>query len=266
MSLRDYVRKRQFDQTPEPAAGGKGRRAREPIFVVQLHHARARHYDFRLEADGALKSWAVPKGPSLRPGEQRLAVEVEDHPIAYARFAGDIPEGHYGAGHVDIFDRGTWEPEEGDPLRAIAAGKLDFQLHGEHLRGRWTLVRTRRAGSKQQWLLIKRSDEEARDAEADDFLDKDQRKATVQWMRKHGQEAQAEAIAAARPSQPPPRKSATKAATRKRAARKPRARDVQLRKQALALEGARDTPLPVGFPVQLAMQKERPPAGDDWLH
>ena len=126
MSLREYGRKRRFGETPEPPADEhrRRRRAKRPIFVVQLHHARARHYDFRLEVDGALKSWAVPKGPSLRPGEKRLAVEVEDHPLSYATFAGDIPAGHYGAGHVDIFDHGTWTPE-GEPLRALAEGLID---------------------------------------------------------------------------------------------------------------------------------------------
>src|SRR5690606_33082438 len=173
MSLREYARKRRFDETPEPAddrAQRRSRGRRAPIFVVQLHHARARHYDFRLEIDGALKSWAVPKGPSLRPGDKRLAVEVEDHPLAYASFEGDIPEGHYGAGHVDLFDRGTWRPES-DPLPALAKGHFDFELDGGKLRGRWTLIRTGRRASKPQWLLFKRSDEEARDAEADDLLE-----------------------------------------------------------------------------------------------
>ena len=145
MSLRDYARKRRFEHTPEPAddfqAGKRVKRGKRPIFVVQLHHASVRHYDFRLEIDGALKSWAVPKGPSLRPGDKRLAVEVEDHPLSYASFEGDIPEGHYGAGHVDLFDQGTWAIE-GDPLLAIANGKLDFELHGDKLKGAWKLVRT----------------------------------------------------------------------------------------------------------------------------
>ena len=138
--------------------------------MVQLHHASRRHYDFRLEVDGTLKSWAVPKGPSLRAGEKRLAVEVEDHPLDYADFAGDIPEGHYGAGHVDIFDDGTWTPA-GDPADGIRRGKLEFELHGDRLRGGWKLVRTQiKGGDKPQWLLLKRDDEAARDAEADDLM------------------------------------------------------------------------------------------------
>ena len=155
MSLRDYERKRRLGETPEPglARGRSGRGKRPPpIFVVQLHHARARHYDFRLEVDGVLKSWAVPKGPSLRAGERRLAVQVEDHPLDYAGFEGDIPEGHYGAGHVDIFDHGTWSTD-GDALEQIAAGKLDFELHGQRLHGSFALVRTRPKGRQPQWLI-----------------------------------------------------------------------------------------------------------------
>ena len=172
MSLREYVRKRRLRETPEPGPKKRPRSrvSRKPIFVVQLHHARARHYDFRLEVDGALKSWAVPKGPSLRPGDKRLAVEVEDHPLSYASFEGDIPEGHYGAGHVDVFDHGVWNTPD-DPRKALASGKLEFELHGGRLRGGWVLVRTRMQGSKQQWLLIKRADDEARDAEADDLIE-----------------------------------------------------------------------------------------------
>jgi bifunctional non-homologous end joining protein LigD len=172
MSLRDYARKRKFTATPEPAHDqGRARKAgrKEPIFVVQLHHASHRHYDFRLEVDGALKSWAVPKGPSLRVGERRLAVEVEDHPLAYADFEGDIPKGNYGAGHVQVFDKGTWQNKD-EPLQAIAAGKLDFVLHGGKLKGGWKLVRTKKDAGKPQWLLFKRDDEYAMDAEADDLI------------------------------------------------------------------------------------------------
>jgi len=245
MSLREYDRKRRFDETPEPAADERGkalRRAKAPIFVVQLHHARARHYDFRLEVDGALKSWAVPKGPSLRPGDKRLAVEVEDHPLAYATFAGDIPHGHYGAGHVDIFDHGWWTPE-GEPLRALAKGHLDFELHGDKLRGRWTLLRTRLQGSKQQWLLMKRSDAEARDLEADDLV----------------------GVARSRA----PSKRAVKAAAKPTVAKKTtktRAVSASWRKRALALAGARDRPLRAGFKPQLCTLEATPPRGEEWLH
>ena len=166
MSLRDYTRKRRFDQTPEPAEDAAATAHRQPVFVVQLHHASSRHYDFRLEADGVLKSWAVPKGPSLRAGEKRLAVQVEDHPLAYAGFEGDIPQGQYGAGHVQVFDHGTWHCD-GDALAALDAGKLDFDLQGDKLRGGFALVRTRLRGRQPQWLLIKRDDAHAADLDAD---------------------------------------------------------------------------------------------------
>ncbi|MEP7096076.1 MAG: DNA ligase D [Dokdonella sp.] len=167
MSLSEYKRKRTFHATPEPERGG--RRRKRAIFVIQLHHASHRHYDFRLELGGVLKSWAVPKGPSLDPDIKRLAVEVEDHPIAYATFSGDIPQGNYGAGHVDVFDHGTWEPI-GDANEGLARGELKFTLHGKVLRGSWVLVRTRKQRAKQQWLLIKHRDEYAGPQEADDFV------------------------------------------------------------------------------------------------
>jgi len=166
MGLREYRRKRDFDVTEEPRGGGKARR----IFVVQLHHASHRHYDFRLELGGVLKSWAIPKGPSLDPSVKRLAVEVEDHPVAYADFEGDIAEGNYGAGHVDVFDSGHWEPL-GAPREALRKGELKFLLRGDILRGSWVLVRTRGYGSKPSWLLIKHRDEFAADLDADAFVD-----------------------------------------------------------------------------------------------
>ncbi|HXW09101.1 MAG TPA: DNA ligase D [Steroidobacteraceae bacterium] len=159
-ALERYRAKRHFDRTPEPA-GARRRSSQRLEFVIQRHHARRLHYDFRLEWDGVLKSWAVPKGPSLDPAEKRLAVQVEDHPFEYRTFAGDIPKGEYGAGHVIIWDRGHWTPE-GDVDAGMHDGKLDFALEGERLRGRWTLVRLKDAhGEKANWLLIKRRDEHA---------------------------------------------------------------------------------------------------------
>lgn len=139
-------------------------------FVIQKHHASHLHYDLRLELDGTLKSWAVPKGPSLDPRQKRLAVQVEDHALSYASFEGRIPEGQYGAGDVIVWDRGVWQPH-GDPHKAYAAGKLEFTLVGEKLQGAWTLVRTRLkgSGSRQQWLLIKSDDDSARPAEVFDI-------------------------------------------------------------------------------------------------
>ncbi len=134
--------------------------AKAPAFVVQLHHASHRHFDFRLQVGNSLRSWAIPKGPSLDPTQKRLAVEVEDHPLAYRHFEGEIPAGQYGAGTVAIWDRGHWIADD-DAETALTAGKLGFSLHGERLRGRWTLVRTggRRSGRKAQWLLMKAEDD-----------------------------------------------------------------------------------------------------------
>jgi bifunctional non-homologous end joining protein LigD len=157
--LASYRRKRDFGRTPEPA-GARRPSARGRSFVIQKHDARRRHYDFRLELDGVLKSWAVPKGPSLVPGEKRLAVHVEDHPVEYGRFEGVIPEGEYGAGTVKIWDRGAWIPD-GDAREGLARGKLGFELRGKKLHGSWALVRMQsRAGrnGKENWLLIKDRD------------------------------------------------------------------------------------------------------------
>lgn len=160
-SLREYRRKRDFSKSPEPAARRKASAKGTGIFVVQLHHASHRHFDFRLELGGTLRSWAVPKGPSLDPEQKRLAVQVEDHPLDYASFEGDIPEGHYGAGHVDVWDEGRWRVEGENPEKQIRDGQLKFSLEGKRLSGSWALVRTRYAGSKPNWLLIKHADEAA---------------------------------------------------------------------------------------------------------
>ncbi|HXO27780.1 MAG TPA: DNA polymerase ligase N-terminal domain-containing protein, partial [Thermoanaerobaculia bacterium] len=175
MPLEQYRRKRDFSRTPEPAGGKRPRRrpatpAAGPAFVVQKHAARRLHYDFRLEMDGVLKSWAVPKGPSLDPHEKRLAVQVEDHPIEYGDFEGVIPPGEYGGGTVLLWDRGTWHSLEGEPLAAWRKGKLKLELQGEKLRGGWTLVRMTgpRAGDNHEnWLLIKENDETARPGSGD---------------------------------------------------------------------------------------------------
>src|SRR5947209_8344385 len=141
MALEDYVKKRNFRKTPEPGAQVDSGH-RKPIFVIQEHHASRLHYDFRLEADGVLKSWAVPKEPSLDPAQKRLAVRVEDHPLAYAKFKGAIPEGQYGAGTVHIWDHGTYDnllaekPIPQTITAAIKSGRLEFFLHGRKLRGK----------------------------------------------------------------------------------------------------------------------------------
>lgn len=160
--LQEYQRKRDFNATPEPAGKrARPRSAHALQYCIQKHDARHLHYDFRLELDGTLKSWAIPKGPSLDPKVRRLAVHVEDHPLDYANFEGRIPEGHYGAGDVIVWDRGVWEPE-GDPREAYAKGKLRFRLQGEKLSGVWNLFRTHLAGKKEQWMLVKSHDGQAR--------------------------------------------------------------------------------------------------------
>ncbi|OCT25312.1 DNA ligase D [Pseudomonas putida] len=160
--LQEYHRKRDFNATSEPV--GKHARTRSGHalqYCIQKHDASHLHYDFRLELDGTLKSWAIPKGPSLDPKVRRLAVHVEDHPLDYADFEGSIPEGNYGAGDVIVWDRGIWEPE-GDPHQAYARGKLRFRLQGEKLSGVWNLFRTQLAGKKEQWMLVKSNDGQAR--------------------------------------------------------------------------------------------------------
>ena len=152
--LAEYNRKRRFNVTPEPAGRPGRRRTRGLAFVVQKHRASHLHYDVRLEHEGAMLSWAVPKGPSLDPANKRLAMMTEPHPMDYNAFEGVIPEGEYGGGTVMIWDRGTWEPEVADPGAALAKGELKFRLQGRKLRGSWVLVRTR----NRQWLMIKHRD------------------------------------------------------------------------------------------------------------
>ena len=158
--LREYKRKRDFKATPEPAGKVRAKKGKL-LFVIQKHRATRLHYDFRLEAAGVLASWAVPKGPSLDPGERRLAMHVEDHPMEYRTFEGIIPEGHYGAGEVIVWDEGTYELTDGDdPAKEIKKGKISFILHGHKLKGEFTLVKMRaRSGeSGEPWLLIKDKD------------------------------------------------------------------------------------------------------------
>ena len=172
--LAEYRRKRDFTRTREPSGGstagartaGTSRRQRAPRlqFVIQKHAASHLHFDFRLELDGVMKSWAVPKGPSYDPSLRRLAMEVEDHPIEYNTFEGTIPQGEYGGGTVMLWDRGSYEAENGGGVEALregyARGDLKFILHGKRLQGGWVLVRMKRPG-RPQWLLIKHRDEYA---------------------------------------------------------------------------------------------------------
>jgi bifunctional non-homologous end joining protein LigD len=160
MSLQRYHAKRHFDRTPEPRGHVARCAAQKLRFVVQKHAASTLHYDFRLELDGVLKSWAVTKEPAADPAVRRLAVHTEDHPIEYAEFEGDIPENEYGAGHMDIWDAGTWVPAE-PPLAAYRRGRLEFELKGKRLKGGWALVRMGNASTRKKdlWLLMKLGDQ-----------------------------------------------------------------------------------------------------------
>jgi bifunctional non-homologous end joining protein LigD len=166
--LAEYRRKRDFARTAEPR-GGRRKAARKLQYVIQKHAASHLHYDLRLELDGVMKSWAVPKGPSLDPSVKRLAMQVEDHPIEYNEFEGTIPKGEYGGGTVMVWDRGSYTyggDDEADPVEALRRGyekgDFKFRLHGDRLKGSWVLVRTRRGDFKRpQWLLIKHRDDAA---------------------------------------------------------------------------------------------------------
>lgn len=253
MGLREYQRKRDFRKTAEPrGAPGASRKKGAPRFVVQKHDASRLHYDFRLEHEGTLKSWAVPKGPSLDPKERRLAVEVEDHPLDYGGFEGTIPQGEYGGGTVLLWDRGTWHPDD-DPRAGLRAGRLKFRLDGEKLRGGWTLVRMAdkpgRPAGKPNWLLIKEKDEEARAGAARDILD--ERPESV----KSGRDLPAIA-AGGRPSS-----SKTSAAA---------APPAKVAKTATKTPGARGRAARSAVPEvpapQLATLVSEVPAGEGWLH
>jgi DNA ligase D-like protein (predicted 3'-phosphoesterase) len=168
VSKAEYRRKRDFKRTPEPEGSSKRKsRGRWPLFVIQQHSARSMHFDFRLEADGALKSWAVPKGPSTNPRDKRLAMPTEDHPLEYIDFEGVIPKGEYGAGPVIIWDRGVYENRSVDKrgreisvAKAIDQGNVKVYLHGQKISGGYGLVRTG-GGGRERWLLVKERDAEA---------------------------------------------------------------------------------------------------------
>jgi bifunctional non-homologous end joining protein LigD len=173
--LDTYRAKRDFSQTSEPAGGDRSpRKAKGNAYLIQKHEARNLHFDFRLEHEGVLKSWAIPRGPSMDPGDKRLAVRTEDHPMEYGSFEGSIPKGQYGGGTVMLWDEGTWEPLE-DPEEGFSQGKLKFVVHGKRLHGGFALVRLRsdtgRKQGKENWLLIKEKDEHARPGEGGDLVE-----------------------------------------------------------------------------------------------
>ncbi|MDZ4221280.1 MAG: DNA polymerase ligase N-terminal domain-containing protein [Patescibacteria group bacterium] len=160
--LKEYKAKRDFKKTSEPAGSSKKHASKQPMFVVQKHQARALHYDVRLEIDGVLKSWAVPKGPPLKSADKRLAVMTEDHPMEYASFEGEIPEGEYGAGTVEIWDKGTYhnikQKKDGFemPMKScVREGRIEISFSGKKLKGAYALIRTSFGGQKKNWLMLK---------------------------------------------------------------------------------------------------------------
>jgi bifunctional non-homologous end joining protein LigD len=248
MSLRDYQRKRDFSRTTEPAPASRvpGGRA---IFVVQLHHASHRHFDFRLQVGNTLKSWAVPKGPSYDPSVKRLAVEVEDHPVSYADFEGDIDEG-YGKGHVDQFDRGVWSTE-GDAEAQLQKGHLRFELYGKRLKGGWHLVRSGRKERQPAWFLIKEKDGFASELEADDLLDARMVASTRRAAKSVASKAAAGKVVFGK-------------RTVAKARRPPLA---ALRKRVAKMDGARKAKITGAFfPPELARLRDHPPHGEEWVH
>jgi bifunctional non-homologous end joining protein LigD len=276
VALQTYRAKRNFTITPEPR--GKAAKRSGHQFVIQKHAARRLHYDLRLELDGVMKSWAVTRGPSLVPGEKRLAVQVEDHPIEYNAFEGTIPQGQYGGGTVMVWDRGVWEPE-GDPHKALENGNLTFALDGEKLHGKWHLVRLRGRPreTKANWLLIKSKDEAARDVDDPDILEEKPlsvvtgrsipeiaegkgRKRIWQSNRSVKENVKAGAT----------RGSGTASARPKRTARSQRrtgeSKQPKAKRSKAKDAGPRGAPLPTFVPLVLAALNERPPEDSGWVH
>ena len=245
-ALAPYFEKRDFSVTDEPR-GGKPSAGKALSFVIQKHAASHLHYDFRLELDGTLKSWAVPKGPSLDPADKRMAVHVEDHPIDYAAFEGTIPAGQYGGGEVIVWDRGTWEPV-GDARAGYRAGKLKFRLHGEKLSGGWTLVRMHGHANERQepWLLIKERDDEARPAAEYSVV-----------------EAEPASVLSGKTIEGRPAKASH--APARRAARPGKAKSAAAPPPAGPPAGAKKAALPEALSPQLATLVAEPPADDGWI-
>jgi bifunctional non-homologous end joining protein LigD len=248
MSLEEYRRKRRFDQTPEPPGEVKPGTS-NLLYVIQKHAASHLHYDLRLEMEGVLKSWAVPKGPSLNPTEKRLAVQVEDHPIEYGRFEGIIPKGQYGSGTVMVWDSGTWEPS-GDSRKGLSEGRLKFIIHGKKLKGAWFLVRTRFKGEGKNWLLIKEKDGYAQKGISDLLLNESLSAATERTMEEIASEAdrvwntEGPAVEA-NPSVRPP---------------------LDPWGNLSALPGVRPGSFPEKMTPQMAVLVKQPPPGDGWAH
>ena len=271
-SLSTYRKKRDFDKTAEPSGEAKVAPSKQRRFVIQKHDATRLHYDLRLEFDGVFKSWAVTRGPSLDPHDKRLAVEVEDHPLDYGDFEGTIPEGQYGGGTVQLWDRGYWESD--DPERGFKKGDLKFTLHGEKLHGSWVLVRMRHdrnGGKRTNWLLIKHRDDFAREGSANKVLDADQSVASGRSMAQ---------IAQGKGKAPKPFMTAKSGrgradavwnsnrgdAAEARADQKAASPAAPARPAAQAAKGRKVAALPDFVAPQLCRLVDRPPSGEAWGH
>ena len=295
--LAAYAARRDFQKTAEPGGDDPVRPSDAPRFVVQRHDATRLHYDLRLELDGVFKSWAVTKGPSLNPADKRLAVEVEDHPLGYGDFEGTIPKGQYGGGTVQLFDRGTWTPENGDPAKALGAGELKFSLAGKQLKGSFVLVRLkhdRRGGKRTNWLLIKHRDAAANDADDGGGVLKIDRsvasgramktiaagkgRAPTPFMLREDKAPAADAVwdsskghaederaAAGRSPRMAARAAADSPKARLAAAAKPETRG-KAAKEKGSKPGQAATPMPGFVEPQLCRSVAKPPSGALWLH
>ncbi|HEY3567739.1 MAG TPA: DNA ligase D [Thermoanaerobaculia bacterium] len=280
MGLQEYKKKRSFRATPEPE--GKVKKSAGNSFVIQKHAATRLHYDFRLEMEGVLRSWAVPKGPSLDPGEKRLAVHVEDHPVEYGDFEGIIPKGQYGGGTVLLWDRGTWTyAGEGDPVAAYKKGNLKFRLDGEKLHGRWALVRMggrNQEGGHENWLLIKEKDETAvpgsGDAVVEQYPDSVATGLSLEeiaadpervWQSNRAEKTAsfkdkiAAKVAKAAAKKAPAKKAAASKGIKKVAKPEPASK-------ATEIPGARKASMPSSIEPQLATLVEEVPQGHEWIH
>ncbi len=279
MGLQEYKKKRSFRATPEPE--GTVKKSAGHSFVIQKHAATRLHYDFRLEMEGVLRSWAVPKGPSLDPGEKRLAVHVEDHPVEYGDFEGVIPKGQYGGGTVLLWDHGTWTYEgEGDPVAAYKKGNLKFRLDGEKLHGRWALVRMggrNQEGNHENWLLIKEKDETAvpgsGDAVVEQYPDSVATGLSLEeiaadpervWQSNRAEKTAsfkdkiAAKVAKATAKKTPAKKAAASKGVKKAAKPEP--------SKAAEIPGARKAKMPSAIEPQLATLVAEVPQGDEWIH
>ncbi len=261
-SLSTYRKKRDFEKTAEPSGDVAVAPSKERRFVIQKHDATRLHYDFRLEFDGVFKSWAVTRGPSLDPHDKRLAVEVEDHPLDYGDFEGTIPEGQYGGGTVQLWDRGYWESD--NPEKGFAKGDLKFTLHGDKLHGSWVLVRMRhdRSGGKRtNWLLIKHRDEYAREGEENDLLAEDRSVASGRSMNQ---------IAAGKGKAPKPFMTARSRAKADAVWHSNRGETAELRarnkKAAASPKATMVDEMPDFVAFELCTSVERPPSGAGWGH